>query len=723
MLVNSVFEYIKGYFYEQYLESIISFNHSMGSGLTTPINETTAKTLAGNQFDATFFSEHNDDGIIPPEVATQWATEHNITKTDYEINSLTKEENKTFNPTNPKCSSGHNMVLSDYAGGNYTGGYSCDYCSMNSTQGICGGGRTRWWCQECSSDICFDCYPCIPRCASNHVMCLSDHEYPSAPGMAWGCDLCRQNPKEPGHVGPMERWHCSECSSDFCLDCRPTPLRVGKPTSANDLAAIVRTSSEPPSGISAEHHRLVGTWMMAGNPVIVPLEAIAQRMIYVALKHKVMTQAQLQAMMIMYGGRERALPSMMFLIAHSCKDILIQWCQAFLSDFAIHPDKMQHFLPVFKFILADPNFVSFGLGSAPKGTTNPNFEQLSKPEYGGIQLTPDTTFIPTCHEICARELERIGVAGELMCAERGFIASLAGVGKDLQDVHGIRLDQVVGDNELWLELESHMNTQKSLDMLFDPGTEFCKLLELLNKVTEVMFAKIVTPVIESCGGSWKQAPPKNAMRMVGKLHLDHKDEVDPKSCANIDGVRGGACFHTAEELATCFQSLSDHESIRYLRVKNGFAAEKGNYGYRAVLVNMEFHAPSGGGDGDGGGGDGGGGGGATMTWGDVFTAPGMKELMVEYVNKRCENYEYEREFWDGVVTKITSHENFCSLPFKYIGEVQFLTDEYMEMRKESHLWYKILRQTYAYDLMNDLNKFYLPVKTRYKCGKTALKEA
>ena len=139
-----------------------------------------------------------------------------------------------------------------------------------------------------------------------------------------------------------------------------------------------------------------------------------------------------------------------------------------------------------------------------------------------------------------------------------------------------------------------MNTQKSLDMLVDPGTEFCKLLELLNKVTEVMFAKIVTPVIESCGGSWKQAPPKNAMRMVGKLHLDHKDEVDPKSCANIDGVRGGACFHTAEELSTCFQSFNalmmasqeDHvDVVRLLLEAEGVVVNQADQHVLAFLRN------------------------------------------------------------------------------------------------------------------------------------------
>lgn len=203
MLVNSVFEYIKGYFYEQYLESIISFNHSMGSGLTTPINETTAKTLAGNQFDATFFSEHNDDGIIPPEVATQWATEHNITKTDYEINSLTKEENKTFNPTNPKCSSGHNMVLSDYAGGNYTGGYSCDYCSMNSTQGICGvagragGAKNAAPTFASTAILAFHAVPATTSCVS---LTTSTRPHPAWHGVATFAD------KIPRSLVTLDPW-------------------------------------------------------------------------------------------------------------------------------------------------------------------------------------------------------------------------------------------------------------------------------------------------------------------------------------------------------------------------------------------------------------------------------------------------------------------------------------------------------------------------------------
>jgi hypothetical protein len=74
----------------------------MGNGaLTSPLNAQTAKTLAGDHFDAAFFSEAaNDDGTLPPDIATKWASEHHVTPTAYAIHSLSKEKNKTFHPTN-----------------------------------------------------------------------------------------------------------------------------------------------------------------------------------------------------------------------------------------------------------------------------------------------------------------------------------------------------------------------------------------------------------------------------------------------------------------------------------------------------------------------------------------------------------------------------------------------------------------------------------------------
>jgi hypothetical protein len=67
-------------------------------------------------------------------------------------------------PPPPQCSNGHDMCVSSYKGGAYTGGWRCDRCS--------GGGSVdrpvlRWFCKACSSDICFGCSPAPPRAASD----------------------------------------------------------------------------------------------------------------------------------------------------------------------------------------------------------------------------------------------------------------------------------------------------------------------------------------------------------------------------------------------------------------------------------------------------------------------------------------------------------------------------------------------------------------------------
>jgi hypothetical protein len=491
----------------------------------------------------------------------------------------------------------------------------------------------------------------------------------------------------------MHRWHCAECQQDFCVDCRPTPRPAAgrKPSTANDLAAIVRTCS-PPRWVKWDHHRLVASWCLAGNPTTMSVEEVAKRMIVLAVRHKLATQQELDMLYAMFQGQMGA---MLFFTAYSAVKFLQNWMLSFMRDFAADENRWKHLLPVFKFLVADPNFASFGLGSGTQGTPNPNFAAMG--------LEPNTTFVGEMHVICDKELEAIAEQGEAMCEAKGFCKTLCDVGGALKDVHGVRLDGVVGDNALWLELENLMNTERGLEQGFDVGTEFCIFLEILNKVTENLFFGIVRPIVEAAGGTWKQAPPKNYNRMVGKLHMDHATEKDPKPCANIDGVRGGACFATPEALIGAFETLSAHASIRYLRVKNGFAQEKGNYGYRAVLVNMEFMAAD------------------SVTWGDILNSAETAEMLSKFVDDRCAGAEYERDFWEAVIEKAKAHAALSALPFRYIGEAQFLTDEYMAMRKSSHLWYKVKRQDFAWDLMNDMNKHLLPVRTRHKKGETALK--
>ena len=71
----------------------------------------------------------------------------------------------------PQCPNGHQMVISDYSENGYTSGYICGLCRGRSSQGLCGGTRRRWFCQQCHEDYCFDCraesvthIPCLISC-------------------------------------------------------------------------------------------------------------------------------------------------------------------------------------------------------------------------------------------------------------------------------------------------------------------------------------------------------------------------------------------------------------------------------------------------------------------------------------------------------------------------------------------------------------------------------
>lgn len=59
----------------------------------------------------------------------------------------------------PQCKRKHRMVLSTYDGPGYSIGYKCDICKARSSQGHRGGSRERWYCSVCEEDICLECHP------------------------------------------------------------------------------------------------------------------------------------------------------------------------------------------------------------------------------------------------------------------------------------------------------------------------------------------------------------------------------------------------------------------------------------------------------------------------------------------------------------------------------------------------------------------------------------
>jgi hypothetical protein len=61
------------------------------------------------------------------------------------------------------------MQISDYSGGGYAQGFSCNSCGETTRNIISGhrrrdlehGGMQRWWCETCFDDYCFRCRPAI----------------------------------------------------------------------------------------------------------------------------------------------------------------------------------------------------------------------------------------------------------------------------------------------------------------------------------------------------------------------------------------------------------------------------------------------------------------------------------------------------------------------------------------------------------------------------------
>eukprot|EP01041_Mallomonas_annulata_P001367 gene1367-2639_t len=61
----------------------------------------------------------------------------------------------------PLCGDeGHTLVISDYSLNGYTSGFSCNSCSKTTSRNNI--GRTRWFCEACHYDLCFDCHPQFP---------------------------------------------------------------------------------------------------------------------------------------------------------------------------------------------------------------------------------------------------------------------------------------------------------------------------------------------------------------------------------------------------------------------------------------------------------------------------------------------------------------------------------------------------------------------------------
>eukprot|EP00750_Incisomonas_marina_P019208 INCI3251.6.p1 GENE.INCI3251.6~~INCI3251.6.p1 ORF type:complete len:695 (+),score=80.71 INCI3251.6:1713-3797(+) len=294
-------------------------------------------------------------------------------------------------------------------------------------------------------------------------------------------------------------------------------------------------------------------------------------------------------------------------------------------------------------------------------------------------------------------------------------------------------------------------------------SEFLVILEYLARLFDPFFQGAAKELAATHNGQWHAAPPKTCVRMAAKLHRDHVNEPEPKAAANLDTARAALIFEEPKNLVECFHACSSR-GLHCVRAKNNFRrsfnALTESYGYRSLLANFRQELPLTWGDlidADASGFlprflgvgelvvvD------KENLWfgrrkGTVrgFDASGQNVLLsydhladdrhaddkrgppslpvAELVEYNAAARTAALQDWKvpdslrhlprliELVTRLQfslfNNARLRATPVVFIVEVQFLLTEYLLMRRESHMWYKIMRTPSASDLVADFYSY------------------
>jgi len=239
------------------------------------------------------------------------------------------------------------------------------------------------------------------------------------------------------------------------------------------------------------------------------------------------------------------------------------------------------------------------------------------------------------------------------------------------------------------------------DAIFNQDAFYILLLLTAVHAVDPHFQEKATQICEAAGGECKGPAPKGFMRIFAKMSTDHAEAASPKPAENVDTNRAAWIFETPEDLARAY---SDAAKVwgEPLRVKNGcspdFNALQISKGYRNVLCNYHY-APEG------------------LTWGALIKKDGGKVLTawdclrekvlrsflrLGYVDEKSLDPEW-KGYLHGldVAKKYICSKEMHDTPVALVVEVQYMLRQYMNMRKKTHAWYKIVRADNAEAMVFD----------------------
>ena len=243
------------------------------------------------------------------------------------------------------------------------------------------------------------------------------------------------------------------------------------------------------------------------------------------------------------------------------------------------------------------------------------------------------------------------------------------------------------------------------------------ILWLLNLAAEPRFRRRVKRAVKRTGGRFKAAPLKDVLETAEEISNELKSRQGSSSAgrapsnhraaqrstslktARIDGTRCGVAYADSAALARGYEALTS--SFAPLSVRNtfdpSFDAPAKTAGYRFILMTTLHVDPD------------------RLTWGAVLDDAETKREWEAVLDEFCASVKGKKAAsaggvdWEivlSVVSKsIVSEARLRERTFAFISEIQVLHSDYLKMRQENRLWFKLDRITEAENLWGKISRY------------------
>eukprot|EP00039_Didymoeca_costata_P033208 m.41298 g.41298 ORF g.41298 m.41298 type:complete len:559 (-) comp9752_c0_seq3:96-1772(-) len=268
--------------------------------------------------------------------------------------------------------------------------------------------------------------------------------------------------------------------------------------------------------------------------------------------------------------------------------------------------------------------------------------------------------------------------------EHNLCKTLGSIGSEVQNEDTEGTNRITQATYVDWMFEQHRGVmKKALD--YEEGCRL--LLTVMAHLCQPLFDNALK-TLGGDQGAWRLAPPKTRQRMANKSALDHKGLPQPRAGYNLDVCRGAISCETTDDQLAVWDELSKKFSI--LRVKNSFSNSSFE-GLQQILVNILF-CPSKNEH--------------PLTYADIVNSEMLRDA-IQSASKA--NPERDEKFFRraaGILSQLVEEDpKFASTPIRLVCEVQLYLNFYLQARKRTHLYFKIIRANKLLQLKSDCSAY------------------